>query len=323
MIRVAAWILAAATAGSFGVGASAQEAWPAKPVRVIIPFPLGAAGDVTGRVVVAQLAQQLGQPFIVENRPGANGTIGQAIGAKAEPDGHTILIASSSWTVVPATMPNLPFDPLKDLAGVTVLAQIPNVLVVRPTSNFSSTAELVAAAKTSPGKLNYATVGTGTAMHLNAARFQISAGIDAVQVPYKGSSEAVTDLLGGQVDFCFCPTPNVLPFIKEGRLVPLAVGSSRRSSALPDVPTTEEAGFPNSAYNFWIGLAVPAKTPQAIVQRLHAETVRALNRPEIKARWASLGQDMQISTPEQFGIRLREEMISNAALVKAANIKAN
>jgi len=323
MNKLSVWIVAMAMTASLGVEANAQDAWPSKPVRVIIPFPPGASGDVTGRVVVAQLAQQLGQPFIVENRPGANGTIGQAIVAKAEPDGYTILIASSSWTVVPSTMANLPFDPLKDIAGVTILAQIPNVLVVRPDAKITSVGALVAAAKARPGKLNYATVGTGTAMHLNAARFQMSAGIDAVQVPYKGSSEAVTDLLGGQVDFCFCPTPNVMPFIKDGRLVPLAVGSSRRSSAFPNLPTTEEAGFPNSSYNFWIGMAVPAKTPHAVIQRLHAETVRALNRPEIKARWEALGQDMQISTPEQFGIRLQQETASNAALVKAANIKAN
>jgi tripartite-type tricarboxylate transporter receptor subunit TctC len=323
MKKTIAWILAGAmTAGLVG-GVGAQDTWPTRLVRVVIPFPPGSSGDVTGRVVVAQLAQQLGQPFVVENRPGANGTIGQAVVAKADPDGHTILIASSSWTVVPSTMTSLPFDPIKDLAGITVLAQIPNVLVVRPSAKIASVSELVATAKARPGKLNYATVGTGTAMHLNAARFQISAGIDVVQVPYKGSSEAVTDLLGGQVDFCFCPAPNVLPFIKEGRLVPLAVGSSRRSSALPDLPTTEEAGFPNSAYNFWIGLAAPAKTPPAIVRRLHAETVRALNQPEIKARWEALGQEMQISTPEQFGVRLQEEMASNAALVKAANIKAN
>ena len=323
MKKAAMWICTITMATGLMGEAQADDFWPSKPVRVIVPFPAGTSADVTGRAIATLLAQQLGQPFIVENRPGASGTIGQAIAAKAEPDGHTILIASSSWTVAPATMPHLSFDPLKDFIGITILAQIPNILVVSPAAKISSVTELVALAKSRPGKLNYATVGTGSAMHLNAARFQISAGIDAVQVPYKGSPEVLTDLIGGQVDFCFCPTSNVLPMIKDGRLVPLAVGSSRRSSALPDLPTTEEAGFPNSAYNFWIGLALPAKTPQSVVQRLHAETVRALNRPELKARWETLGQEMQISTPELFSARLRDEMTSNAALVRAANIKAN
>lgn len=317
------WMCALALAAAAAGGVRANEAWPAKPVRVIVPFPPGTSADVTGRAVAAQLASQLGQPFVVENRPGASGTIGQALVARADPDGYTLLVASSSWTVVPATMPNLPFDASKDFVGITVLAQIPNVLVVRPNAKMSSVADLVAAAKARPGKLNYATVGAGSAMHLNAARFQVGAGIDVVSVPYKGSPEALTDLLGGHVDFCFCPVSNVLPMIKEGKLVALAVGSSRRSSALPDIPTTEEAGIPNSAYNFWIGLAVPARTPQALVNRLHAETVKALNRPETKTRWQSLGQEMQISSPEQFNNYLRDEMAVNAALVKAVNIKAN
>lgn len=327
MNKAAMWLgaLAMATglAGHAQTPAPTQDTWPSKPVRVVVPFPPGSSADVTARSVAVHLAQQLGQPFVIENRPGGTGTIGQAIVAKAEPDGHTILVASSSWTVVPTTMPNLPFDALKDFTGITILAQIPNVLVVRPSSRITSVAELVAAAKSRPGKLNYGTIGSGSATHLNAARFQLSAGIDAVQVPYKGTPDVLTDLIGGQLDFCFCPASVVLPMIKDGKLVPLAVGSSRRTSALPDVPTTEEAGFPNSAYNFWIGMAVPARTPQSIVRRLHAETVRALNLPDVKARWDGWGQDMQILTPEAFSNRLRDEVASNAALVKAANIKAN
>lgn len=317
------WVCALALVATAAGGVQANDGWPDKPVRVVVPFPPGTSADVTARAVVTQLASQLGQPFIVENRPGASGSIGQALVAKAEPDGYTLLVASSSWTVIPSTMLNLPFDASKDFVGITVLAQIPNVLVVRPNAKMTSVADLVAAAKARPGKLNYATVGTGSAMHLNAARFQVGAGIDVVQVPYKGSPEALTDLIGGHVDFCFCPVSNVLPMIKEGRLVPLAVGSSKRSSVLPDIPTTEEAGIPNSAYNFWIGLAVPAKTPPVVINRLHAETVKALNRPETKARWKSLGQEMQISSPEQFNSYLREEMAANAVLVKAVNIKAN
>ena len=320
MIKIALVLLTAA--GFAGFDAAAQ-AWPAKPVRVIVTLPAGSGTDITGRAIAERLSALLGQPFVVENRAGASGSIGQALVAKSDPDGYTIMVASSSWTVVPATIANLPFDAVKDLSGITMLANIPNVLVMTPGKNIRSVKDLVAAAKANPGRMNYATIGTGSATHLNAARFQLGAAIDVVQVPYKGTAEALTDLLGGRVDYCFCPVSNTLPLVKEGRLVALAVGSSRRSAGLPDTPTTEEAGVPNSAYNFWVGMGVHSRTPRDIVMKLHAETLKALNSPEIRERWARLGQDAQIFTPEQFDAYLRDEMTSNAALVKAAGIKAN
>lgn len=304
-------------------GIAVAQSWPIKPVRVIVPLPAGSGTDITGRAIAQKLAVQLGQPFVVDNRPGASGTIGVGLVARSEPDGYTILVHSSSWTVTPSTMSNLPFDTLKDIAGITMLANIPNVLVIKSGSRIASVKDLVSAAKAKPGSINYATIGTGSATHLNAARFQLGAGIDVVQVPYKGTPEALTEVLAGRVEYCFCPVSNVLPFVKEGRLVALAVGSSKRSSGLPDVPTTEEAGVPNSAYNFWVGMGIGAKTPRDIVKRLHANTVEALQSPDIKSRWALLGQDAQIYTPEQFDAYLRSDASTNAALVKAAGIKAN
>lgn len=301
--------------------AMAADVWPSKPVRVIVPFTAGSSADITGRVIAEQLASQLGQPFVVENRPGASGVMGTTAVAKAPADGYTILITTASWTVLPATNPNLPFDAAKDFRGIAVLAGIPNVLVVRPDAKINSVAELVAAAKVRPGKLNYGTVGMGSANHLNAARFQIGAGIQALQVPYNGTPAVITELIGGRVDFCLCPISNVLPMVKDGRLQPLAVGSSRRAAALPNIPTTEEAGVPNSALDFWIGMAVASKTPQDIVDRLHAETVKALNRADVRARLATLGGEVQIYTPSQFDNLIREQIKSNAELVKAANIK--
>jgi tripartite-type tricarboxylate transporter receptor subunit TctC len=304
-------------------GIAVAQSWPVKPVRVIVPLPAGSGTDITGRAIAQKLAVQLGQPFVVDNRPGASGTIGVGLVARAEPDGYTILVHSSSWTVTPSTMTNLPFDTLKDIAGITMLANIPNVLVIKSGSRIGSVKDLVSAAKAKPGTINYATIGSGSATHLNAARFQLGAGIDVVQVPYKGTPEALTEVLAGRVEYCFCPVSNVLPFVKEGRLVALAVGSSKRSSGLPEVPTTEEAGVPNSAYNFWVGMGIGAKTPRDIVNRLHANTVEALQSPDIKSRWALLGQDAQIFTPAQFDSYLRSDASTNATLVKAAGIKAN
>ncbi len=308
------------TATLFSCAVLAQS-WPTKPVRFIVSLPAGSATDIVARALSERLTQQLGQPFIVENRPGASGSIAMNLVAKAEPDGYTILAHSSSGTVVPSTIPNLPFDVLKDLAGVTMLANIPNALAVAPSKGYTSVKDLIAFAKANPGKINYATVGTGSATHLNAERFRLSAGITGAQVPYKGTSEALTDLIAGRVDFCFCPVSNVLPLAKEGRLLMLAVGSGKRASGAPEIPTTEEAGVANSAYNFYIGMSVPSKMPRDIVMKLHAETVTALNSPEMKERYAKMGIDAQIFSPDQFDVYLRDEVAANAALVKAAGIK--
>ena len=301
--------------------AAYAQAWPGKAVKVIVPFTPGSGTDIAGRAVTERLAAQLGQPFVVENRPGAGGVIGQALVAKADPDGYTILVHSSSQTVTPSTYANLPFDTLKDFSGITMLANIPNVLVVAPTKGIRSVQELVAIGRSKPGSLNYASAGAGSATQLNAERFRLGAGIEATHVPYKGTPEALSDIMAGRVDYYFCPVVNALPLVKDGRLLALAVGSSKRSSALPEVPTTEEAGVSNSAYNFWVGMFVPSKTPREIVARIHAETVKALNSTEVRERYARLGAETEIFTPEQFDAYLRSEVASNAQLVKAANIK--
>ncbi len=304
-------------------GSAFAQAWPTKPVRVIVALPPGSGTDITGRAVAASLAAQTGQPFVVENRPGGSGSIAMNLTAKADPDGYTILVMSSSWTVTPSTVPSLPYDTLKDLAGVTMLADIANALAVRADRDVRSVKDLIAAAKANPGKMNAAVIGAGSATHLTTERFRLSAGIDVISVPYKGTPEALTDVLSGRVDYCFCPIGNVMPMVKDGRLRALAVSSKQRASTQPDLPTTEEAGVPNSAQPFWVGMGVPGKTPRDIVAKLHAETVKALNSPEIKARWVSLNQDVRIFTPEAFDALLREEVVSNAKLVKDANIKAN
>ncbi len=305
----------------FATSLTWSQSWPAKTVRVVVPFTAGSGTDIAARAVTERLAAQLGQPFVVDNRPGAGGTIGQAMVAKADPDGYTLLVHSSSQTVTPSTYANLPFDTLKDFSGITMLANIPNVLVVAPTKGIKSVAQLVVLAKAKPGALSYASAGMGSATHLNAERFGLGAHIQAVHVPYKGTPEAITDLVAGRVDYYFCPVVNALPLVKDGKLLALAVGSSRRSSGLPDVPTTEEAGVPNSAYNFWVGMFAPSKTPRDLVNRVHAETVKALNSAEVKERYARLGAELQIFTPEQFDVYLREEVAANAVLVKAAGIK--
>ena len=304
-------------------GLAHAQAWPIKPVKVIVPLPPGSGTDITGRAIAERLGAQLGQTFVVENRPGAAGSIGMNAVVKADPDGYTILVMSSSWTVTPATVANLPYDTLNDLSGVTMLADIANALAVRSDRDYKSVKELIAAAKAAPGKMNAAVIGVGSATHLTTERFRLGAGIDVVSVPYKGTPEALADVLSGRVDYCFCPIGNVMPMVKDGRLRALAVSSPQRTTGVPDLPTTEEAGVPNSAQPFWVGMGVSSKVPREIVNKLHAETVKALNSPEIKARWANLNQDTRIFTPEKFDAFLREDAASNAALVKAANIKLN
>lgn len=314
-------LLAVAAAALALSGTTFGQSWPSRPIKVIVPFTAGSGTDLTARTVTERLSALTGQPVIVENRPGAGGTIGQAMVAKADPDGYTILVHSSSHTVTPSTYQNLPFDTVRDFSGITMLANIPNVLVISPAKGIRSVQELIAAAKARPGSLNYASAGMGSATHLNAERFRLGAGLDAMHIPFKGTPEAITELVTGRVDYYFCPVVNALPLVREGKLLGLAVGSSRRSSALPEVPTTVEAGVPNSEYNFWVGMFVPSKTPRDVVARLHAETVLAIQAPETKERFAKLGAETQIFTPEGFDAYIRDEIKSNAALVKAAGIK--
>ena len=297
------------------------QTWPTKPIRVVVPVTAGSALDIIARTVSEQLSTQLGQPIVVENRTGAGGTIGAASVAKADPDGYTILIHSSAHTIAPSTFPNLPYDTGRDFAGITPLANVPLVLVVAP-SKYQSIGDLVAAAKARPGSINYATVGAGAAAHLTAERFRLSAGFQAQQIPFRGAPEAMTEVMAGRVDFFFSPTLATLPLLQGGKLKAVAVSSSKRASALPDVPTTVEAGFANSDYNFWLGMFVPANTPRDIVERLNQETVKVLHMPAVREKLATLGGEPMAMTPAEFDAFLRQEIAMNAALVKAAGIKA-
>ena len=313
--------LAALAALAFATAASAQQAYPNKPIRVIVPFAAGSTTDIIARAIADKMGQSMGQTLIIDNRGGASGTIGQAAVATAQPDGYTIMIHSSSHTVSPSTFAKLPFDTVADFAGVTPISSTPNVLVISPSKNLKTLPALVASAKANPGKMNFASAGQGSATHLNAEKFKMAANIDATNIPFKGSAEAVTEVLSGRVDYYFSPIAPVIGQIKEGQLLALAVGSPRRASALPDVPTTAEAGVPGSEFNFWIGMMAPAKTPRDIVNRLHDEVVKALATPEVKARFLNLGADAWTLKPEQFDAYIKDEIKSNAALVKAAGLQ--
>jgi tripartite-type tricarboxylate transporter receptor subunit TctC len=299
------------------------ESWPTKPVRVISPIGAGSAADILARVFSEQLSHQLGQPVIVENRPGAGGTLGTNAVAKAAPDGYTILIHSNGHTIAPAVYPGLPYDPVTDFIAVSPLAYFPNVLVVAPAKNIRSLQELVAAARAKPGAMNYASGGVGTPTHLAAERLRLGAAFDAQHIPFKSQPEALTDVVAGRVDFYFCPVFPALPLIADGKLVPLAVSGLKRVSVLPDVPTTQEAGFPNSDFNFWVGLFVPARTPSAIVDKLHAQTVKAMQAPAVLEKLAQLGVEPMTMPQQQFAAFVVSEIVANAALAKAAGIAAH
>ena len=229
---------------------------------------------------------------------------------------------SSSYTITPTTYPGTPYDTVRDLAGITPLALLPQVLVISPAKGIASVADLVRAARAKPGTMNYASAGVGTATQLNAERFRLGAGIDVVHVPFRGTPEALTEIIAGRVDYYFCPVNAVLPMIAEKQLLGLAMGSSKRSAALPDVPTTLEAGVANSDYNFWVGMFVPSKTPRDIVNRLYEETARALDRKDVRDSMARLGAESMLMRPEEFDAYIRDEIGTNAILVKAAGISA-
>ncbi len=258
----------------------------------------------------------------MENRTGAGGTIAAAFVAKSDADGYTFLVHSVAHTIAPSLYPNLSYDPARDFAAVIPLGISPNVLVVSPAKGFKNVGDLVVAGKAKPGSLTFASVGIGTATHLSAERFRASAGIEAVHVPFRGGPQAVVEVMAGRVDFFFGPVGLVLPYVREGNLVALAVNGAQRSAALPDVPTTLEAGFANAEYPIWLGIFLPVKTPRDIVEKLHRETLKALQTTYVREKLANFGVDPMIMTPTEFDAYVTKQVTLNAALVNIAGLTA-
>ena len=298
------------------------QGYPNKPVKVIVPFTPGSATDILARTIGQKLQEQWGQPVIVENRAGAGGTIGAGVVAKSPPDGYTLMVHSSGHAVNASMYPTLPYDTTKDFVEVATLGGQPNVLVVSPATGFKTTADLVAAAKKTPGALNYASAGVGSGTHINAEKFKLAAGIDTVHIPYKGTPEAITDTMTGRVTYFFSPISAALPNVREGKLVALGVSTAKRSSALPNVPTIAESGLPGFDYNLWVGLWAPAGTPQDIVDKINADVAKVLAMPDVRERLAGLGAEPMVMTPADFRKLMRDEMDDSAKVVKAAGIKA-
>ena len=303
--------------------AFAQTAWPARPLRLIVPFTPGSASDILARTVGDKLAAALGRPVLVDNRPGAGGVLGTAIVAKAEPDGYTLAVVSAGHVVNSLMYNNLPFDALRDFAGVMPLGSLPSVLTVSPELGVRSVQALIALARSKPGSLNYASGGVGSASHVNAEKFRVATGIDAVHVPLKGAPEMVIETMAGRTQFGFEPISAALPMIREGRLLALAVSSPARSAALPDTPTIAEAGVPEAEFNFWIGLLVPAKTPREVVNRLNAELRQIVQLPEVKERLAFLGVEAFPLSPQAFDAFMRVEHTALVRVIKSSGAAPN
>lgn len=302
---------------------AAAQGWPAKPIKTIVPFAAGSALDVISRVVFEQLIVQLGQPVVVENRPGAGGTTGAAFVAKADADGYTLLAHSSAHTIAPALYPRLSYHPSRDLVAVAALGMSPFILVVPPNRGFQAVGDLVAAAKSKPGTFSFASVGFGSASHLSAERFMFSAGLKAAHVAFKGGAEAVVEVMTGRIDFFFVAAGAALSNVREGTLKALAVNSRERLSSLPDVPTLDEAGLSNAENPSWFGLFAPAGTPPEIVGRLNREIRAVLQQPKVKDKLAALGVAPMDLASAKFSALVERDIASDAALVKAIGLKPN
>jgi tripartite-type tricarboxylate transporter receptor subunit TctC len=290
---------------------------------VIVPLTAGSAIDIVARLVFEQVSKQIGQTVVIENRSGASQTIGASVVAKSDPDGYTILVAGSALAVVPSTMANLSFSVQNDLTAVGSLANVPLVMVVSPAKGYKSIHDFVAAAKAKPGTITYGSGGRGDATHLAAERFRLSAGFEGLYVPFKGAPEVLTEVMAGRLDFYMSPTAPAMSLIADGRLQALAVASAKRGIALPDVPTTTEAGFANSDYEFWVGAFAPSATPRAIVDRLNAEIIKALETPRVGDRLKNIGGSPTPITARAFEDQFKREIGLNAGLVKAVGLQTN
>ncbi len=297
------------------------QVWPVRPVHAIVAAGAGSTIDIIPRIVFEQLSTQLGQPIVVENRAGAGGTIAAQFVANSEPDGYTVLVNSAAHTIASSLYSNLKYDTTRDFAGILPLGILPQVLVVAPSEGFKTIADLVAAAKSNPDALTFASVGVGSATQMAAERFLVSAGIKAVHVPFKGGAEAMAEVMSDRVNFFFGPVGLVLPLVRDGKLTALVVNGAQRSLALPDVPTTREAGYADADYPFWFGAFAPAKTPRGTVEKLNLETRKALEAPKVRAKLTALGVDPMIMSPAEFDAYVRSDLVASAALVKSAGIK--
>ena len=297
-------------------GLAVAQGYPGKPIKIVVPFTAGSATDIMARLVGEKLSAAWGQPVVVDNKPGAGGTVGSALVAKSEPDGYTLLVVSTGHVVNPVLYPGLSYDTVGDFAGITPLASLPNVLVVNASSPIKNVSDLLAAAKANPGKLNYASAGRGSATHVNAEKFRSVTGIQATHIHFKGTPETITETIAGRVDYMFTPVLSSIPFIRDGRLRALAVSTAQRSSALPDVPTVSEAGVPGFVFDFWIGLLAPAKTPRDVVNKLNQEVNKALTQPDVKERMAKLGGEPMPMAPERFDAFIREEHATLSGIMK-------
>ena len=301
---------------------AAAQAWPAgKTIRAVVPFSAGSTIDILGRIVMDPLSRQLGQTIVIENRGGAGGSIGSAQVAKADPDGYTLLINAAAHSGAPAAYPNLPYDAAKDFSCVACFGNVPNVLLVAPSKGFKTITDFVA--KGQEGNMTFASAGAGSATHWAAERFIVSAGFKATHVPFRGGPEMLTEVMTSRVDFCLIGISSGLPFVRNSQLQALAVSSAKRSPALPDLPTTLEAGYKNSDYNYWNGLLVPAKTPRPIVDRLYEETTKALALPDVAEKLAKQGVEPSPLTPTEMDAMNKREIDLNIKIAKEAGLKFN
>jgi tripartite-type tricarboxylate transporter receptor subunit TctC len=302
-------------------GLGHAQTWPTRPIKLVVPFAAGGTTSILGRAMADKLAPLLGQPVVVDNRPGAGGNVGMDAVAKSEPDGYTLLMGPIGLAINPALYSKMSFDPLRDLAPIGLYAGVPNLLVVHPSVPAQSLKELIALFKANPGKYNYASNGNGTSSHLAAEMLKSSAGVDIVHIPYKGGAPAMADLLAGQVTMLFDQMPAVLPQVKGGKVRALGVSSAQRSAAAPEVPSLAEAGLPGFDMTVWFGLLAPARTPPAVLQRVNAEMGKVLQDPEFRTFLAGLGVSPLGGSPEAFASFIQAETQRWAQVVKASGAR--
>jgi tripartite-type tricarboxylate transporter receptor subunit TctC len=305
----------------FAVASASAEDWPSHLIKATIPFGAGSAADVVPRLVFDRLAAELGQPVVIENRAGAGGTLGSALVAKAAPDGYSVLAQSSALTIAPAIFANLAFDATKDLASVLMIGSSANVMIVPPSRPWKTVQDFIADAKTKPGSISFGSVGIGSAVHISSEKFRLAAGIEATHVPYRGGAEVIADILGGRIDFYFCPLATALPLIREGQVHALVVSTEKRVADLPEVPTLAQAGLKNAESAIWFGVFVPAKTPAVIIDRFHAAGMKVLSDPATQESLKKLGIEPLPMTPAEMDDLIKRETASNLEVIKAAGIQ--